>query len=356
MKSSLLALALLCVPSFAQADLASQIDAVIQKEVASSSFQGNVLVTGKDGEIFSKSYGLAEMELSVPNTRATKFRIGSISKQFTATAILTLHVAGTIKDLHDPVANYVPVPDSFKPVTLHELLTHTAGLEHDPSLIRLTYGMYHSLGELFAGITTDPFLPDHAPGGAASYSNAGFEVLAYLVEKLSGMPYADYLKKAVFDPAGLTNTLDLPNDWTFVPGRAAGYWFTDGEVTDATGFQFSNLDGAGSVISTVDDLIRWDAELKSGTHVLPETEKALLFQKYSTLPDANLPYGYGWIIDQWKGHKLIWHNGGVNGFSADFARYVDDGVTIVTMTNAGQLPDSLTRIREGIAALVLTQR
>lgn len=326
-------------------DLAGQIDAIVQTEVSKNGFQGNVFVHGPNGEIFSRSYGLADIGFNVPISRSTKFRIGSVTKQFTATAILKLLAVKKIVSLHDSISNYVLVPSVWKAVTFHHLLTHTAGLPHDPKYTEPT--AYHSLKTLFDSI----MVIEPKPGSAFAYSNTGYELLAYLVKEISGEDFEDYVNNHILRPVGLNDSgPDL--DLIIVPHRARGYMVLKGQLINATGIDISIVNGAGNFISSVDDLFKWDQLLK-GEQILPASIRDLLFQPQVSTGIAGRSYGYGWVIDQWQGHKLIWHNGAVNGYVADFARFVDDQLVIIILSNRFDVGASLIRIREQTAALVL---
>lgn len=329
----------------AHANFADRIDAIVQKEVKEHNFQGNVFVHGPQGEIFARSYGLADIEFNVPNTRATKFRIGSVTKQFTATAVLKLLADKKIKSLQDPIVNYVTVPATWKGVTFHHLLTHTAGLAHDPTYTEPS--AYHTLKQLSDSIVA----MEPKPGSPYAYSNAGYELLADLVQEISGEGFEDYVLDHILRPAGLNDTSpDL--DLMIVPNRARGYMFFQNNLVNAFGLDISITNGAGNFYSTVDDLFKWD-QLLRGEQILPADVRDLLFQPHVPAGNPGQYYGYGWMIDQWRGHKLIWHNGAINGYVSDFARYVDDQLVIVSLSNRYDVGASLIRIREQVAQLVL---
>ncbi len=346
MKTALVALMLL-VGFFAQADMADQIDRVVQAEVASHGFQGNVFVHGPNEIIFAKSYGLADLEFNVPNSRETIFRVGSISKQFTAVGVLRLLADGKIKSLDDRIGDYLAVPAHWKDITIHHLLTHTSGVQRDPPLMTTGFSTYHTVSELFDSISSAPLLS--LPGATYSYSNAGYEVLARFIEKCSGKDFAEYMAIHVFGPAGLKNTKH-DSDFEIVPNRASGYLVNAGRLFNQAGFDLSNVTGAGRFISTVDDLYKWDQVLES-ERVLPSTVRDLLFKPYVTF--GSKAYGYGWVIDQWKGHKVVWHDGRINGYASDFAKFVDDKVVVIILSNRYDAGASIMRIREKVADLVL---
>ena len=333
---------MLLFSTLTHADLTEQIDAIVKQE---PNFQGNIHVQGPSGEIFSKSYGMANVEFNSPNNRGTKFRVASVTKQFTATAILKLYADKKIKSLQDPIANYVKLPPDWNSVTFHQLLTHTAGLPRDPEYRETT--AYHSLDQLFELISKLKI----KPGNAFVYSNAGYELLAYLVKQIAQMDFEDYILENILKPAGLKDTSpDL--DLLIVPNRARGYILLQGQLMNATGYDLSILNGSGNFISTVDDLLRWDRLLLSDT-LFPVAIRDLLFQPFVQTEVPGSHYGYGWVIERWHGHNLIWHNGRIGGYASDFARFPDEGLVIISLTNRDDLAPSLLQIREKVAQLIL---
>ncbi len=333
-------------------DLQDKIDSVVKKYVLAMGFQGNVLVTKNHQKIFERSYGDADSEFNILNSATTKFRIASLSKQFTAAGILLLQEEGKL-NVQDLLSKYISVPDIWKDITLHHLLTHTAGLQRDTPLTVTQYSQYHPLKALVESIQQVPLLKGSSVGKTFSYSNAGYSVLAFLIEELSGLSYGDFLKHRIFEPMGMINTAD-DHDAAIVKDRAHGYVNYEGRVYNACCFDLSNLTGAGSILSNATDLERWAQTLES-TKLLSQKSLDALFAPQVKDPEGPWYWGYGWVIDQQESKKIIWHNGALNGFLSDFARFTDDKITIIILSNRMDKPlkTYLGRIRAEIAALVV---
>ncbi|HEX6252566.1 MAG TPA: serine hydrolase domain-containing protein [Gemmatimonadaceae bacterium] len=297
-------------------------------------FSGAVLLA-KDGNVLlSKGYGLADREAGIPVTAETVFDIGSITKQFTAAAILRLEMEGKLT-VNDSIGRWFDsVPDDKRGITIHHLLTHTAGLEdvfggdyevaERDSLVRVALG-----SKLIA-----------SPPAPYEYSNAGYTLLAAIVEKASGIPYEQYLREKVLLPAGLTRTGYRGVDWR--PGElAVGYRGAErwGSPTDhlwAPDGPYWNLRGNGGILSSLPQLFKWHQALE-GDQVLSAEAKARMFAPHAAEnADATSHYGYGWAVTRTnRGTPLIAHNGGNGIFFADFRRYVGEGVVfLIASTNS----------------------
>jgi D-alanyl-D-alanine carboxypeptidase len=319
---------LLALPLLA-ADFATDADELVRKHRLS----GAVSVA-KDGKpVLRKGYGLANAEWDIPNTPDTKFRIGSITKQFTAVAILQLVEQGKLK-LDDPIArHYDGAPAAWEKVTIHHLLNHTSGI---PSYTNIK-GFFQSSGSRnpltsaeIVKITQDKPL-EFEPGSQYNYNDSAFVLLGHLVEKLSGMKYDAYLREKILTPAGLTDT---GYDWTgtVLRKRASGY-SPDG--TNTTYLDMTLPHGAGAMYSTVDDMVQWDRALIAGKLIGKES-----WTKMTTPGRSN--YGYGLIIKTIAGHNSQSHGGGINGFNTHFMRFPDDGVVIAVFSNVnGPVADKL---------------
>jgi D-alanyl-D-alanine carboxypeptidase len=305
-------------------------------------FSGTVLVA-KDGlPLFRKAYGMANREWEVRNTPETKFRLGSLTKAFTAVAILQLQEAGKLS-VDDPISKYYPTaPESWKPITLKHLLNHTSGI---PS--------YTGLPTFFAKESRLDRTPDEIvqltrdqplefePGSKYAYDNTGYILLGYVIEKVSGEPYAGYVDKHIFQPLGMKNS-GYDSSEKIIPLRAAGYDVTPAGLINARFLSMSLPYAAGSLYSTVDDMLIWDQALK-GDKVLSAASRKAMYTDYGHA------YGFGWQIDKRHDHTRINHGGGINGFVTKFDRYPDDGLTVVVLSNvsnapSGQLADELGAI------------
>jgi CubicO group peptidase (beta-lactamase class C family) len=307
-------------------DFAQMADARIQTYVSKNQFSGTVLVARDGKPVFRKAYGLANREWNIPNTVDTKFRLGSITKQFTATLILHLAEQGKLK-LDDPVSKYyTDAPAAWAKITVHHLLTHTSGI---PSYTALPdFFPKHSQSPLTPGeiVKLTQSMPlEFEPGTQFRYDNTGYILLGYIVEKVTGKPYAAYLKEIIFDPLGMKNSgYDV---WSEVlPNRASGYSFKDGVFTNAAYLDMTLPYAAGSLYSTVDDLLIWDQSLYTNK-ILTEASRKKMFTPFLQ------HYAYGWIVEPLGSHYQAGHGGGINGFSTDIKRFPEDKATVIALCN-----------------------
>lgn len=295
-------------------------------------FAGSVLVA-KDGKVvLQKGYGLADREHGIPYTSATVFDIGSITKQFTAAAILRLERAGKLKT-GDLISKYFDgVPQDKAGITLHHLLTHSAGLQ---DVFGDDYDEMPREALVKAALASKLLW---APGTRYRYSNAGYSLLAAVVEKVSGRPYEEFLRDQLFRPAGMEKTGYRLPSWA--PGEVAhgygpeGDWGTPLDKAWAPDGPWWNLRGNGGILSTVGDLYKWHRALE-GEAVLSKEEKERAFHPWvPENQEASSFYGYGWaIFKTQRGTRLIAHNGGNGIFGADFRRYVDEGLVVLGSSN-----------------------
>ncbi|HXD33304.1 MAG TPA: serine hydrolase [Pyrinomonadaceae bacterium] len=330
-------IALLLVQIAAQAqNKAAQIDELISTYNKYGQFNGSALVAENNKVIFKKGYGLANMEWNIPNEPDTKFRLGSITKQFTATAILQLAEQGKIK-LDGKLSDYLPDyrKDTGGKITIHNLLTHTSGVPN-----------YTAQPGFFQGVSRNPyavteFVQKYAsgdlefePGSKFNYSNSGYFLLGAIIEKVTGKPYEQVLKENIFDPIGMKNTGYDHYDQV-INKRAAGYIKTPKGYQNSPYLDMSIPYAAGSLYSTVEDLYLWDQALNDDK-ILSAKSKASMFT-------PNLSnYGYGFVmVNATLGpNKLaaptIQHNGGINGFNTTLVRLPGDKGLIVLLDNTSQ--------------------
>jgi CubicO group peptidase (beta-lactamase class C family) len=341
-RTTLAALLIVLVPAAARSDeIPERLSAYMDAAVNATKFSGSVLVA-KDGKVlFAKGYGLANAEFEIPNTPDTKFRLGSITKMFTATAILILQDRGKLK-VHDPVGKYLSdAPKAWEKVTIHHLLTHTSGVPsytEDP-----LYGLSMSKAETVTSMIArfkDKSL-QFEPGSKFHYSNSGYFLLGAVIEKVSGKSYEAFLKEAIFDPLGMVDTgYDRPA--TVLRKRASGYNRVGDGLVNAAYLDMNQPYAAGSLYSSVRDLLKWDRALKAGP--FSNGAVAAMFKPFKD------NYGYGWAIGDHKGHKRYGHGGGINGFATDFERYPDDGVCVAVLCNV--LPASPGKVAGDLAGIV----
>ena len=335
-------LAAICLASRASGDdLTPKFERYMEAAVKVDGFSGSVLVSRGGETLFARGYGQASIELGVPNTPQTKFRIGSITKQFTAMAIVILAEQGKLK-LDDPIGKYVDdAPKTWEKVTLHHLLTHTSGIfsyTSDPKYFE-TASRPVTVSGLIARFRDRPL--DFPPGEKFSYCNSGYILLGAVIEKVSGMSYESFLKQAIFEPLGLKNT-GYDHTETILPNRAAGYERVGEGLKNAEYLHMSQPFSAGALYSTVEDLARWDRALLEGKLISKESYARMF------TPEKD-GYAYGWLIGWMSGRKEIEHGGSINGFKSQIVRNPDQKVCVVVLCN--EYPCGTLKIAHDLAAI-----
>jgi CubicO group peptidase (beta-lactamase class C family) len=303
-------------------------------------FSGSILVE-RNRSMLIRSYGLADREFGIKNTPQTKFKIGSLTKQFTATAMLLL-VNDRKLSLEDPICNLVAnCPTSWQPITIRELLNHSSGI---PDFVKLPemrgrFTTPMSLANVIAMLERQPL--DFAPGSDAQYGNSGFLISAAIIEKLSGKSYADFLDDRIYRPLAMRSS-GYAADGPIIFNRARGYVRRGQAIENAAYIDMSIPIGAGSQYSTVLDLYRWDRALR-GEALLPSTARRQMFTP------GKGDFGLGWKMAQDEGRRVAEHVGDINGFGAFIARWLDDDAVIIILTNI-EGTKKVRDIRDGIAA------
>jgi CubicO group peptidase (beta-lactamase class C family) len=292
------------------------------------SFSGTILVAHRGRVLSKRGYGFANAEWSVPNTPQTKFEIGSLTKQFTATAILQLVQAGRLR-LESPVAVYIPdLPQTWSRITIHHLLTHTSGIPNTAKLSDYTQGLHHHYTpEELIGLVRDRPL-DYEPGAKWKYSNTDYYLLGYLIERISAEPYAAYLQQHLFGPLAMTNT-GYNSYAAVLPRRAMGYADENGQLRNAERPDPSIPFSAGAVFSTVEDLFRWDEALYAEKIIKRSTQDKM----FTSYKQGSEGYGYGWFLTSKDGRIKQYHEGSTFGFASFIARYPNDHLLIVVLSN-----------------------
>lgn len=306
------------------AALEGRIDALAE----TMSFSGVVLAARDGVTLFSKGYGDADRERQTLNTAQTRFRIGSLTKQFTAEAVLMLQDRGLL-DVQDPICDYLDAcPEAWQAVTIHHLLTHTSGIPdftHFADYER-TKGQPSTPEQ-----TIDRFREaelDFEPGSKWSYSNSGYVLLGRIIEKTSGQRYEDFLQANVFDPLGMADSGYDHNRDDLAVGYAGG--------REASAIDMSIPYAAGGLYSTAEDLLRWDRGLDTGL-LLPAELQAEMFTSRAAIPDSGgMGYGYGWETGEAFGQSVVSHMGGIEGFSAGITRLLGDHTLVVVLSNEQQ--------------------
>lgn len=304
--------------------LSAKLDRYIQTYVDVQLFSGSVLVAKEGKILLCKGYGMANYELDVPNTPETKFRLGSITKQFTAMAIMQLQEMGLL-NVQDALSKYIPDYPRSNEITVHNLLTHTSGIpnftdfpEYPKKKIKP-----HSLEQIIARFKNKPL--DFTPGEKHVYSNSNYIILTYIIEKASGKKYETFLKEHIFEPLAMKNT-GCDDYHLIIKNRAAGYSMDDVKMINADYIDMSFPAGAGDLYSTVEDLYRWDQALYTDKLVSRES----LNKIFTPFKDN---YGYGWVIKNSPYGTIISHGGGIDGFATEIIRYVDHKICVIVLSN-----------------------
>ncbi len=325
-----------------QSTILSEIDQFLNEQVKADQFSGAVLIV-QDGVILvSQGYGLADRAHNLPNTPQTKFRLASLTKPFTAIAILQLQTQGKL-NVQDHIYQYIAdCPASWQAITIHHLLTHTAGipdLEHFPDYEQ-TKTIPSTPTQTIARFKDKPL--DFQPGTKWNYSNSGYILLGAIIEKVSGKTYETFLQENIFTPLQMVNT-GYEHDKSLL---ATGY---ANATAEADLIDMSIPFAAGGLYATVEDLYRWDQALDT-EKLLPKSLLGAMFTAQAAIPNSDgSSYGYGWVIGQQLGHQTIGHNGGIEGFVASYNRFPADKVTIIVLSNRqdinpNQISSQLARI------------
>ncbi len=319
-------------PDKASLDSGEYIDDVIRDMVQPDQPGIAVLISSGGKVLLSKGYGLADMEKETPITSKTKFRIGSITKQFTAASILKLQEEGKLK-VTDKLSKYIPDYPRGDEVTLHHLLTHTSGIENYTNKIDF-------LGKVIQGISSKDLIGsfkyddfNFKPGDSYSYSNSGYFLLGFIVEKVSGQSYEKYLQETFFKPLGM-NDSGVHNTELKLGNEALGYSRIEGETVSALNWDMSHAGAAGAMYSTVEDLNRWNEGIFKGRVLSQESLTVAHTGTKINTSDQLIDYGYGWGIGELGGLKFIQHSGLLNGFASYLIRFPQQELTIAILHNA----------------------
>jgi CubicO group peptidase (beta-lactamase class C family) len=335
----------------------AQVDALVRGEMKKQHIPGLALGVYRDGKIVrAQGYGFANLEWDVPVKPDTLFQSGSVGKQFVATAILMLVEEGKI-GLDDPVLKYFSdSPDIWKNIKIRNLLTHTSGLSEYESEERSKPGGPFDLrldfteDELYAKIKAMPL--DFQPGEKWDYRNTNYVLLGFLLHKLTGKFYADYLQERIFKPLGMTSTR-LISEEDIIPHRAAGYRLVKGELKNQEWVSPTfNSTADGALYFTVLDLEKWDAALYT-EKLLKKSSLEQMWTPVTLNNGKHYPYGFGWGVEEINGHRLIQHGGAWQGFTTDISRYVDDRLTVVVLTNLDAGHSDPEKIAHGVAGIYL---
>lgn len=290
-------------------------------------FKGCFLASNREGILFCESFGLANAELNVPNTTKTKFRIGSLSKQFTALAILQLVQQGLIS-LESTLNQFIVEYPNGSNITIHHLLSHSSGIYNfsNRSDIMEWYKGTSTLVESINSFRDIPMVFN--AGERFDYSNSNYILLTYIIEQVTGNSYEEYLERNIFTTLEMNNT-GYDQESEIISGRASGYYYEDGLLRNAPYINMSIPQGAGGLYSTIEDLHKWDRGLY-GTMLLGEELTTLMYTPYLE------NYAYGWMVQHFGNKKVLFHTGGIHGFSSFICRFPEDEVCVIALSNYSQ--------------------
>lgn len=309
-------------------DIKEQINDYLDLYTKSWAFSGSIAAI-KDGEIlFKKAYGYANIEHKVENTTETKYRIWSITKQFTAAAVLILEERGLLR-VEDSLRKYFSDwIDLSSEITIHHLLTHTSGIfnySNLPDSHKTFYRLDHEKSDLIKMFTSKPL--DFEPGTQWNYSNSGYYLLGMLIERLSGKTYSEFLSENIFLPLGMLNT-GIDDGKKIIKNKSTGYYLNGNDLIHCHYVNMNLILSSGGMYSTIEDLLKWDQALNNGRLL---SQKSM--EKMNTQFKNN--YGYGVSINMNGNRKVVHHNGGCEGFLTELHRYVDDDFAVVVLSNYG---------------------
>lgn len=315
---------------------ALRMEHIVQSYVADNQFMGSILLAQNGHVLLNKGYGFANLEWQIPNSSITKFRLGSLTKQFTAAAILLLEDRNQLKTT-DSINKYlVDVPPEWDNITIFNLLTHTSGIPNYtkfPNFVAMT--TIEKTPEQQIELFRDKPL-EFPPGSSYEYCNSGYVLLGYLIEKISGLSYQDFVVQNIFKPLEM-NDSGYDSHSEILLHRASGYETTPNGLRNTDYLDMSIPYSAGSLYSTTQDLLQWQEKLFEGKIISPQSLNKMI------QPFKN-SYGLGVSIQSFNGHKAITHGGGINGFNTFMIYFPEDKLTIIVLANLialGFVPQSL---------------
>ena len=327
-----LLLAAACATGGAMRDRETKIDALMQAYSDPHGPGASVLVVSDGAIVARRSYGQADVEAGIAATPHTNYRLASVTKQFTALAILMLSERGKLS-LDDPISRFFPeFPAYGAGITIRQLLTHTSGLPDYEDYMPEGLTVPLKDVDVLRIVEQNP-RPRFAPGAGYRYSNSGYSLLSLVVQRASGKGFATFLQEEVFGPLGMTGSVAFENGISTVANRAYGYsrnatgWIrTDQSMT-------SSVLGDGGVYTSIDDLVRWDHELTSPHIIRADTLKQAFNPAVRTDLPGDVQYGFGWRISDYLGHHEVWHTGETIGFRNAILRFPEERLTVVVLTN-----------------------
>jgi len=331
--------------------LNDQIDSLIMTVISDGQGPGGAFMVAQKGKvIYQKTFGKANLELNIKLNTESVFQLGSMTKQFTAVAILLLEQQGKL-NVNDPIAKYIGGYPAGNKITIHHLLTHTSGIKDFTKMKSLAS---IAQKEMTAKMMVDFFKDepvDFAPGERFEYNNSGYVLLGYLIELVSGERYADFIQRHIFDQLDMGHSY-YANDRQIIKNRAYGYQKKENAYVNKTSINFSVPFSSGSLMSTLADLLKWQNGLNQNK-VLNTKETTKAFSSYKLNNGEQFNYGYGWHIKEMDGLPIRAHGGSIFGFKSMGIYVPSEDIYVVGLTNCDC--NSPTLLTENITRLVIAQ-
>jgi len=327
---------------------ADPVDDYLKTQMQQRRIPGVTLAVVRDGKtIKAQGYGLANLELNVPVTQQSVFEIGSITKQFTAAAILMLVEAGKL-GLDDKISKHLQgCPAAWSSVTIRHLLTHTSGLKNYTGLSGFEVSRELDAPKFIATLAPHPL--DFAPGESFSYCNSGYNLLGYIIEEVSGQSYWQFLSERIFKPLGMI-TCQSRDLKTVITNRVSGYELEKGILVNRDS-DLTDVFAAGAIVSTARDLMKWNAALDTDK-VLSRSSRAEMWKPVRLNDGKTYPYGFGWRLNDYRGLQNIGHSGSTSGFCASLQRFPDHKLSVIVLCNLGE-QGLATLLARGVAGFYL---
>ncbi len=329
---------------------ADPVDDLIKGEMTKRQIPGLVLEVVQHGkEVKTAAYGFANLEWNVPATSETVFEIGSVTKQFTAACIMLLIEDGKLS-LDDKITKYLKdTPASWRDITIRQLLTHTSGIKNYTGLDGFELSRHLTQEQFIAKLGAVPTV--FPPGEKFSYSNSGYNLLGFIIENVSGEKYWDFLTEKILRPLNMSTTTNREPS-RILKMRAAGYEQSKMNGLVNRDVDYTDLFSAGEIVSTVGDMMKWDAALDT-EKLLTNASKEQMWTAGKLNSGKPIDYGFGWFLNPLDGHKNIGHSGSTSGFSASNQRFPDDGLTIIVLCNSGE-DGVATKVAKAVAGIYLS--
>jgi len=311
-------------------DIQQKVDEYIDAHMQMNQFSGSILIAKNDQILVNKGYGFTNYSYDIKNAPETKFRIGSLSKGFTAVAILQLEEKGLL-NIDDKLKKYIPDYPQGDKITIKNLLTHTSGIPNHTEFE--DFNKERRVYEYSILETIETFKSKSLrfnPGEKFDYSNSNYILLGYIIEQISKLSYSEFIEQNIFKPLNMTNS-GFENPEKIIKNLAQGYCKKENEIEKAKYRNMSNAHASGALYSTVEDLYKWDRALYSEALISNESKEKMFTEFKSN-------YGFGWGIVDVFDHKMIAHSGEIDGFTSNISRFINDDISIIILSNFEHTP------------------